>query len=157
MVEGRAPSVFPPSTIRSTSLPRVFSTSLAQEQLEEISKNLVKVANGQDKINTEQNSNIANVQKRVGYVEQELVRLDRIQADVEGLKVDTGNLKGEYVSLKQDLEKVRVRGVTTEGELIQLTDRSRRFQLKVLAARAREAAEAAKKADLKKLLARLTE
>ncbi|MBE7465780.1 MAG: hypothetical protein HS116_20085 [Planctomycetes bacterium] len=128
-----------------------------QESTAKVANELEAMVNDQKKVDTNQNENIESVTRRMNYVEDKLKKLDVMEGDVMALKTDTGNLKGEYLVLKKDLTAVREKGDLTEGELKDLTERSRLFQLRVLQARAREAAEAARQGDIKKLLARLND
>jgi septal ring factor EnvC (AmiA/AmiB activator) len=104
-----------------------------------------------------QDNSIAQNSRDIEYIKKDLKRIDALEVDVKSLKVDSFNLKTEYVSLRTDLNEVVKRGTVTETELNSLSERSRVFQLRVLAARAKEAADAAREGDLKKLLARLTD
>jgi len=99
--------------------------------------------------------NVGKIDRRLVYVEQRLEKLKEIEADVNGLKDATGTLKKDYEVLKGDLIAVRKKADVTEQDLVQLDERARLFQLRVLAARAREAAEAARQMDFKTLLQRL--
>ena len=89
------------------------------------------------------------------YIDDKLKKLDDIALEVADLKVNSGELKKEYLVLKSDLSSVRSKTDVTEKDLADLGERARMFQLRVLAARAREAADAARKTDLKGLLSRL--
>jgi chromosome segregation ATPase len=131
----------------------------AQKGLEQINENLTKCvkSDAQESTDAQQNARIAENSTRLTYVERRLKALESIKDDVMSLKNDTGNLKGQYAELKRDLSQVQEKGEVTQKELDVLTERARLFQLRVLAARAREAAEAARQGDLKKLLARLSE
>jgi septal ring factor EnvC (AmiA/AmiB activator) len=100
-------------------------------------------------------ANINALETKVRYIDEKLKKLDELAGDVNGLKNDVGGLKTQYVTLKDDLQKVRAKGEITEKDLADLSERARLFQLRVLAARAREAAEAARQTDLKSLLSRL--
>lgn len=111
----------------------------------------------QQEVDQKQRADIADNSRRITYVEREIKRLDTIEKDIVMLKDDTGTLKKDYTDLRRDLIEVRDRGAVTEVELNRLSERSRVFQLRVLAARAREAADAAREGDLKKLLARLSD
>lgn len=131
----------------------------AQKGLENLNNNLSKYVkiDSQESVDAQQNARIGENSTRINYVERRLKALEAIEADVMSLKKDTGNLKGQYSALTKDLKQVKEKGEVTHQELTVLTERSRLFQLRVLAARAREAAEAARQGDLKKLLARLSE
>lgn len=131
----------------------------AQAGLEAINDNLNKYvkSDAQEVVDAKQNAQIGENSTRLNYVERRLKSLEAIESDVLSLKNDTGDLKGQYTVLRKDLKQVKETGEVTQQELTVLTERSRRFQLRVLAARAREAAEAARQGDLKKLLARLSE
>jgi len=129
----------------------------SQKTLVVISKRLDKFITAKDNVDAKQNETIGDNSRRIHYIEEKLKKLKAIESDVMALKSDTGNLKGQYVVLKKDLETVSKKGDVTEQEMARLGERARLFQLRVLAARAREAAEAARQGDLKKLLARLTE
>ena len=100
-------------------------------------------------------SNLKKVEDRVHYIDEKLKKLDEVAADVLVLKTDTVGLKEEYKVLRGDLTAVRNKADVTEKDLTDLAERARLFQLRVLAARAREAADAARKSDLKNLLSRL--
>lgn len=66
-------------------------------------------------------------------------------------------LKGEYITLRNDVNTTMERGNVTEKELNALSDRSKIFQLRVLTARAKEAEQAAREGDLQKLLVKLNQ
>lgn len=100
-------------------------------------------------------ANINSLETRVKYIDEKLKKLDELAKDVGDLKVDTAGLKDEYKVLKTDLTAVRTKADVTEKDLADLGERARMFQLRVLAARAREAADAARQVDLKNLLNRL--
>ena len=100
-------------------------------------------------------ANLKKVEDKVHYIDEKLKKLDEVAQDVLLLKTDTAGLKEEYKVLKGDLTAVRSKADVTEKDLADLSERARMFQLRVLAARAREAAEAARKTDLKNLLTRL--
>ena len=98
---------------------------------------------------------IYTINQKVEYIDKRLKLLDELATDVNGLKSDTAGLKKEYEVLKTDLTSVRKKADITEQDLASLDERARMFQLRVLAARAREAADAARQVDLKALLNRL--
>ncbi len=129
----------------------------AHEGLVKVTNQISGLTEDQGKVDAGQNAEITKVSNRVTYIERRVKSLEALEVDVMSLKNDTGNLKGQYVTLKQDLEAVREKGDVTHQELETLGERSRLFQLRVLKARAQEAAEAARKVDIKKLLARLAE
>lgn len=131
-------------------------------QVKGTSDDLTSFKKGQQVEDKTQNTDIkhnadmtAGIDRRVIYVEEKLKKLDAIEKDVVGLKNDTGELKQEYVKLKGDLNAVRTKGDATEKDLTDLGERARLFQLRVLTARAREAADAARKVDIKTLISRL--
>jgi chromosome segregation ATPase len=101
------------------------------------------------------NKEINDVDRRVGYIEKKINEIDKIQKEVDGLKGDTALLKGEYKVLHADLEKTKVKTEITDKDLTELSERARQFQMRVLAARAQQAATAARETDLKNLLERL--
>jgi predicted nuclease with TOPRIM domain len=103
----------------------------------------------------EHSKNLAEHASKIKYIEDKLVKLDAIANDVESLKGDTAGLKQEYAVLKGDLNAVRNKADVTEKDLIELGDRARQFQMRVLLARAREASEAARSSDMQTLLRRL--
>jgi len=144
--------------------------------LDTLNKDLDKFEKGQKVVDQAQNQSIATateniatateaiastkdsinkVDTRVHYIEDKLKKLDEIAQDVLTLKGDTTELKKEYTVLKGDLTAVRNKADVTEKDLYELGERARMFQLRVLAARAREAADAARKSDLKTLISRL--
>lgn len=100
-------------------------------------------------------ANLKKVEDKVHYIDEKLKKLDEVAQDVLLLKTDTAGLKEEYKVLKGDLTAVKTKADVTEKDLADLSERARLFQLRVLAARAREAAEAARQTDLKNLLTRL--
>ena len=124
--------------------------------LEKVAGDFGKFVEGQKELDITQNKSLTEHDRKIMYIEDKLKRLDVVEKDVLGLQTDTGNLKNEHKVLKADLTKVREKGDITEKDLTELTDRARIFQLRVLAARAKEAAEAARKGDLKDLLNRLS-
>lgn len=125
--------------------------------LGKLEKGLANFTEDQKKVDSSQNQNISDNSTKIVYIEKRLEKLQQIETDVMALKNDTGNLKGQYVQLTKDLTAVKEKGEITEQELTDLTERSRIFQLRVLQARAQEAAEAARKRNLKTLLARIDE
>jgi septal ring factor EnvC (AmiA/AmiB activator) len=127
------------------------------KRVEDTNKLLTTFRDDQKNKDTVQDSSIAQNSRDIEYIKKDLKRLDIIEKDVGELKTDNGNLKVEYVNLRNDLNEVVKRGTVTEKEVNNLSERSRVFQLRVLAARAKEAADAAREGDLKKLLARLTD
>lgn len=100
-------------------------------------------------------TNLKKVEDKVHYIDEKLKKLDEVAQDVLLLKTDTAGLKEEYKVLKGDLTAVRSKADVTEKDLADLSERARMFQLRVLQARAREAADAARQTDLKNLLTRL--
>jgi septal ring factor EnvC (AmiA/AmiB activator) len=127
------------------------------KRVEDTNKLLATFKDDQKSKDTVQDTSIAQNSRDIEYIKKDLKRLDIIEKDVGELKTDSGNLKVEYVNLRNDLNEVVKRGTVTEKEVNNLSERSRVFQLRVLAARAKEAADAAREGDLKKLLARLTD
>jgi len=134
----------------------------AKESIEKVSGALSDFVKGQEALDTTQNKDITSTKKdlneldkKVHYIEEKLKKLDEIAADVNGLKTDTAGLKEQYVTLKGDMKAVSQKAEITEKDLADLSERARLFQLRVLAARAREAADAARTMDLKSLLNRL--
>ena len=99
--------------------------------------------------------NINALETKVRYIDDKLKKLDELALEINGLKSDTSGLHKDYAALKGDLTSVRNKTEITEQDIKDLTDRARMFQMRVLAARAREAAEAARQTDLKSLLNRL--
>ena len=128
----------------------------AQEALTGIGKKLDETIEEQRNKDTKQDANISDNTTRIKYIEDKIKKLDDIEKDVTFLK-NNAVLKEEFAVLKGDLEKVRSKGEVTAQELDVLTERARIFQLRVLAARAKEAAEAARQGDVKTLLSRLSE
>ena len=142
---------------------------LAALKLDEVGKNLTKVADefgtftaGQKTLDETQNKDLAKHEKNINemdrklhYIEDKLKKIDELASDVNGLKGDTSELKGQYTALRSDMTKVSKQADITENDLADLSERARLFQLRVLAARAREAADAARQLDLKNLLNRL--
>ncbi|HEY3323094.1 MAG TPA: hypothetical protein VGP72_21760 [Planctomycetota bacterium] len=139
------------------------------KSLESVAKGLTEVTTtfksfeeGQKTMDKTQNQDIAKnaadihtVETKVKYVEDRLKKLDDLDAAVNGLKNDTTNLKGECAALRKDVVGLGDRQKVTEQDLTDLDNRARMFQLRVLAARAREAALDARKLDLKNLLSKL--
>jgi chromosome segregation ATPase len=126
---------------------------------EKIALNLTEYKEGQKQLDSLQTKDIAgtvtkvdDLGKRVHYIEDKIKKIDDLAKDVAGLKVDTEDLRGQSKTLRTDLESAKKRQDVTEADLNDLGDRTRQFQLRVLAARAREAADAARKMDLKNLL-----
>ena len=134
----------------------------AKDGIEKVSSTLSDFVKGQEALDQTQFKDIASTKKdlneldkKVHYIEEKLKKLDEIAADVNGLKTDTAGLKEQYVTLKSDMKTVSQKADITEKDLADLSERARLFQLRVLAARAREAADAARTMDLKNLLNRL--
>ncbi|MGD0094402.1 MAG: hypothetical protein ABSE73_31220 [Planctomycetota bacterium] len=100
-------------------------------------------------------SQIAELNTKIQYIDQKLKKLDELDRDVGGLKINSEELKKECQGLRTDMTSVRKKADITEQDLASLDERARMFQLRVLAARAREAAEAARQVDLKALLLKL--
>jgi chromosome segregation ATPase len=111
----------------------------------------------QKTVDSQQNTSIADNSRRIQYVEQQLKRLDAVEKDVDKLFAQDEEMQRHYVALRKELTLVRDRGAVTEEQLNGLSERTRVFQLRVLAARAKQAADAAREGDLKQLLARLTD
>jgi len=141
---------------------------VAATKLEEFSKTAVKLAEfksfeeGQKALDSTQNKDItataqavSELDRKVVYIQDKLKKLDDLATEVNGLKGDTNELKGQYATLKTDMTKVTKQADITEKDLADLSERARLFQLRVLAARAREAADAARQLNLKDLLNRL--
>ena len=121
-----------------------------------------KFVDVQKSVDTTQNRDIATatdavreVERKVKYIDERLAKVEESAKDIPQLKSDTAGLQKEYTVLKSDLVAVRNKADVTEKDLTDLAERARLFQLRVLAARAREAAEIARKNDLKSLLTRL--
>jgi septal ring factor EnvC (AmiA/AmiB activator) len=136
----------------------------AVKEIQTVSKNvdatnklLTAFKDDQKTTDQAQSKAIGENTRDIEYIKKDLKRIDALEVDVKSLKIDSFNLKTEYVSLRTDLNEVVKRGTVTETELNSLSERSRVFQLRVLAARAKEAADAAREGDLKKLLQRLTD
>jgi len=127
------------------------------DNLTQVSKDIKTFIDGQKELDATQNQDLAKHDQKIKYIEEKLKKLDALEADVKGLRDVTGELKKEYIALKGDLGAVKAKGEITAEELDTLTERSRIFQLRVLQARAREAADAARSGDLKTLLQRLEE
>lgn len=132
------------------------------KQLTIVTEKLTAEREKQQKVDREQNRNLAvtqtnlgTVSKRLVYVEQRLTALDVLETDLNALRGDTGALRGELTALRRDLLAVEKRGAVTEKELGELDERAHLFQLRILTARAREAARAARRGDLKNLLEKL--
>lgn len=132
------------------------SLKKAETALTSIGKKLEESINEQHDKDTKQDANISDNTTRIKYIEDKIKKLDEIEKDVAFLK-NNAVLKDEFAVLKADLSKVRDKGEVTAQELDVLTERARIFQLRVLAARAKEAAEAARQGDVKTLLSRLSE
>lgn len=143
--------------VKSELKEQVAKDEKLTSNLESQSKLLTSFIDDQKKVDGSQNQNIADNSKSIHYIEDRLKSLTQLEADVKGLKNDTGDLKGQYVKLTSELTAVKEKGEVTDQELTDLTERSRIFQLRVLQARAQEAAEAARKRNLKTLLARIDE
>ncbi|MBI3832294.1 MAG: hypothetical protein HY291_22415 [Planctomycetes bacterium] len=137
----------------------------AVTELDKTSKSLAKIVTdlgdftyeGQKQVDATQNQGLAQHEQKIKYIEGRLEILKTLEADVNTLKGDTSELKKEYVVLKGDLGKVRDKAEITDKDLSDLTERSRIFQLKVLSARAKEAAEQARSNDIKSLVQRLNQ
>jgi len=140
-----------------------------KDELGKVGESLSKVANENQKyvesqvqVDKVQNQDISSnkddinkVDRRVTYIEEKIKKIDEIAKDVEGLKGDTATLKQEYTVLRGDLDTTKKKADITDKDLTDLSERARMFQMRVLAARAREAADAARSTDLKNLLDRL--
>jgi len=141
----------------------------AAKQLDEFSAGMKNVVDsfttfrsGQEQLDQTQNKDITTTKKDLGeldkkviYIETKLKKLDELAADVNGLKNDTTGLKEQYTALRADMTSVSKKADITEKDLTDLSERARLFQLRILAARSREAADAARTLDLKNLLNRL--
>jgi chromosome segregation ATPase len=132
------------------------------ETLSTVSTVYKKFVEGQVQLDQTQTKDIAStkedvnkVDRRVTYIEEKIKKLDEIAKDVDSLKGDTKELKAEYTVLRGDLDTTKKKADITDKDLTELSERARLFQLRVLAARAREAADAARATDLKNLLDRL--
>lgn len=101
--------------------------------------------------------NVNKLETKVKYIDEKLQKLDKIEASVADLRKDTGELKEAHTRLKGDIDTVRKKGEVTDVELADLSEKARLFQLRVLQARAREAADAARQMDLRKLMDRLND
>lgn len=148
-----------------------------EEKARKLTDELTKISKGLDDVaaldlsnfmkqqkgeQTEQNKEItgtkeglSKLDRRVVYIEQRLEKIKELEADINGLKDTTGTLKKDLLALKADAVELSKKQKITEEDLTALDERARMFQLRVLAARAREAAEAARQMDLKTLLSRL--
>lgn len=129
-----------------------------------VTKEFTTFKKGQEQVDKTQHQDISKLEKGVGdldrrivYVEDKLKKLDDIGQEVLGLRQDTGNLKKDYVALREDVVAVGKKADVTKQELADLDERARLFQLRVLAARAREAADAARSMDLRELMKRLSD
>lgn len=123
-------------------------TSTALDEFKETNK---------EKDQTQDNS-IAENTREIAYLKKDLDnRFEKITTEMGQMKHVDVLLKGEYVALRNDLNTTMQRGNVTEAELNKLSERSKIFQLRVLTARAKEAEEAAREGDLKKLLTKLSE
>jgi hypothetical protein len=146
----------------STGLGKAIgSLEVVSSTLQETSKGLKELNNykkDNDLTNQTQNNNIAENTRNIVYLKETVQkRFDKITGEINQMQhVDTV-LKGEYVALRNDLNTTMERGNVTESELNKLAERSKIFQLRVLTARAKEAEEAAREGDLKKLLVKLGE
>jgi len=127
------------------------------KSIADVSKNLTEFIQGQKELDSTQNQDLAKHDQKIMYIEKRLEILKTLESDVNNLKDATGELKKEYVVLKGDLGQVRTKAEITDKDLTDLTERSRVFQLKVLAARAKEAAESARSGDIKSLIERLNQ
>lgn len=142
---------------------------VAADNLDKFSKSVIKITeelgsfkSGQEQVDSTQNKDITSTKKdlseldrKVVYIDGKLKKLDELATEVNGLKGDTKELQGQYTTLRADMTKVSKQADITEKDLSDLSERARLFQLRVLAARAREAADAARQLDLKSLLNRL--
>lgn len=100
-------------------------------------------------------NNVNTLETKVKYIDEKIKILDVLKADVDTLKTDTAGLKVESAKLRTDLTACRAKADITDKDLTDLTERTKLFQMRVLAARAREAADAARATDIKLLLQRL--
>lgn len=138
-------------------------------ELEKVDKGVTKIVEefkafkgGQITLDENQNKdlakhekNINNLDTKIHYIEDKMKKIDELATEVNGLKSDTNVLQAEAKALRADMTKVTKQADITEKDLADLNERARLFQLRVLAARAREAADAARQLDLKNLLNRL--
>ncbi|HYF49552.1 MAG TPA: hypothetical protein VEJ63_09110 [Planctomycetota bacterium] len=157
------------SKVKSTNEDLTKLNTKLKEELGKVGETLSKVSNeyqkyveSQSQVDKVQNQDISankddinKVDRRVTYIEDKIKKLDEIAKDVDILKTDTSTLKQEYTVLRGDLEKTSKKADITDKDLTELSERARLFQMRVLAARAREAADAARATDLKNLLDRL--
>ena len=101
---------------------------------------------------------IADNTKQIEYLKKDVnERFEKISTEIGQMKKVDVLLKNEYLALRTDVNQTMERGNVTEAELNKLSDRSKIFQLRVLTARAKEAEEAAREGDLKRLLVKLSE
>ncbi|MCW8131010.1 MAG: hypothetical protein KIS92_11730 [Planctomycetota bacterium] len=123
--------------------------------LDKVSSTLSDFIKGQEELDSRQNTDLAKHDSKIQYIEKRLEVLKTLESDVNSLKDATGELKKDYVVLKKDLGDVSKKAEITDKDLTDLTERSRIFQLRVLAARAKEAADAARNNDIKSLVQKL--
>jgi chromosome segregation ATPase len=147
-----------------TKLEKHFNMEVDKVKLSssEMKLDLDKFRKGQEKLDMDQNKDItetkgtvANIDRKVVYLENEMKKLNQIEKDVSELKVDSGSLKEEHTKLKAEITAVGKKADVTEKDLQDLGERAKAFQLRVLHARAREAVDAARASDLRQLLERL--
>ncbi|MFH0939406.1 MAG: hypothetical protein V1899_09020 [Planctomycetota bacterium] len=129
-------------------------SKVADNFAEYVKTQVVEMGKRKDE-NIATNDSVNKLDRRVVYIEDKIKKIDEIVKDVDGLKVDRDSLKQEHAVLKSDLQTVSKKADVTEKDLTDLSERARLFQLRVLAARAREAADAARAIDLKNLLSKL--
>jgi F0F1-type ATP synthase membrane subunit b/b' len=145
------------------------ATKSLGEKLDSVGKQLGDLATGYEKFRattektvaehgtdiTETKGAVNKLDTRVVYIEQKIKLVDQLVVDVGNLQKDTTGLKEQAAALRADLTTTSKKAEITDRDLTELSDKVKLFQLRVLAARAREAAEAARNADLKTLLSRL--
>lgn len=136
----------------------IGSLETVSTTLQKTSATLDEYKKSNDDKNVTQDTSIAENTRNIEYLKKDVnERFEKINGEISQMKhVDTV-LKGEYVALRNDVNTTMERGNVTEAELNKLSERSKIFQLKVLTARAKEAEEAAREGDLKKLLVKLSE
>lgn len=136
----------------------IGSLEVVSGTLQKTSSALDDYKKANEETNQTQNTSIAENTRNIEYLKKDVNdRFEKIDNEMGQMKhVDTV-LKGEYVALRNDLNTTMERGNVTEDELNKLAERSKIFQLRVLTARAKEAEEAAREGDLKKLLVKLSE
>ena len=78
-----------------------------QRGLEVLASDFGKFVEGQKEMDVLQNKSLADHDRKIAYLEDKLKRLDAMEAAVNVLKTETGNLKVECKVLKGDLTTVR--------------------------------------------------